>query len=202
MTPWFFNFFLDSFEILNDVSQYCSPLISSPLTTAMPPHKRKQIKVSKKVNKSKSKTKTKQKLQQQQKTLCFFFLFLQHLWVAMEASVCHIIYLFVPSVLLTNVYCSESLVWFKISGISCGCHQSWRTCGYLSTGPVPSLAPEGPRWDRNKGESIQGPAVGLDGSPAGQSGPLWLPTLGEGVGSAPLLIRACLRGHVWCILSS
>lgn len=94
-----FNFFIDSLEVSHHEPQFCS-LPSSPLSSYHPrhaPYQRKQIKVSNQVNKNKNKTKP-----HQQKNLFAFPSCFSNtssfLLVAMEVSVCHTVYLFVPSV--------------------------------------------------------------------------------------------------------
>ena len=82
--------------------------------------------------------------------------------MALETSVCHIVYPFVPSTWLTTAHCNESLVWFKASGfwyrnlpgsspelfLNVPC--LWDLMGIIVQDP--SWDPEGPRWGSARGQ--------------------------------------------------
>lgn len=125
---------------------------------------RKQIKGSKKTNKSKRKQ---QKNHNRKISLplfltCFFNT-TAFILIAMEASLCHIVYTSLSHHFYWQICYSESLVWFKTSDFwytiitrsspellwvilwVIGYHESWRAFRHCSTGLAPSAAPAGPR---------------------------------------------------------
>ena len=122
---------------------------------------------------------------------------------------CHIVYPFVPSGLLANVHCSESLVWFKASGFWCTIIPGsspeflWEILfsSTLCLGDPEAIIPQDQSIhqllqvldgvDARVGQPKPW-AVGLVGNRAVQSGPLGIPASGEGTESA--LLEPCLQG--------
>lgn len=115
-----------------------------------PPQKKTNQSKQGSEQKQKQTTNTPKQDPQKQKNLCFSFFSgsfntTAFILVAVEASVCQIVYLFVPSVSLAKVHCHEPLVSGtpslldpdrSSSGISCGCLEKWRSYRYHSTEPV------------------------------------------------------------------
>lgn len=130
------KFFIDSLGVYHIPTSVHlpDPLSSSHPCHAPTPHIRKQFKVNNQADKKKSKTKNLQQKQNEihnNRKLSLLLLLScfsntsSFMLVAMEASVCPIVHLLVPSVSLSLIWFEASGLWYpnqNSSEISCGCH--------------------------------------------------------------------------------